>query len=101
LPVAIGYSATTASTGVLTVNTVMVDKQVFGLKVVMLCRFFLASSKGLSHEIDFKNVERFTELGLKIRDAAGLFIFRGSNDFIMQKVHLSLSVPPNTSELWA
>jgi hypothetical protein len=75
LPVAIGYSATTASMGVLTVNTVMVDKQVFGLKVVMLCRFFLASSKGLSHEIDLKIFDKFTELGLKIRDEAGLSIF--------------------------
>jgi hypothetical protein len=56
LPVAIGYNAATASAGVLTVNTV--DKQVFCFKVVMLCRFFLGSSKGLSHEIDFKNFDK-------------------------------------------
>jgi hypothetical protein len=74
----IGYTAaTTASTGVLTVNTV--DKQVF-------C--FLASLKGLSHEMDFKNVDKFTELGLtKTRE-----FFRG-NDFIMQKVYLLLLMP--------
>jgi hypothetical protein len=51
----IGYTAiTTASTGVLTVNTV--DKQVF-------C--FLASLKGLSDEMDFKNFDKkFIELGI-------------------------------------
>jgi hypothetical protein len=68
LPVAIGFSTTTASTGVLTVNTV--DKQVFCLKVVILCRFFLATVKELSREMAFKNFDKFTVLG-ELRDAAG------------------------------
>jgi len=42
--------------------------------------------KGLSHEIDQKNVDLNLKNLAQLRDATGFEFFRGSNDFIVQKV---------------
>ncbi len=44
--------------------------------------------KGLSHEIDFKHFDKNLQNLALVSDAAGFYFFRGSNDFLMQKVHL-------------
>ncbi len=54
---------------------------------------FLDSLKGLSHEIDFKNVDKNLQNLAYPRDAAGFLIFCGSYDFIIQKVHLLRLMP--------
>ncbi len=41
--------------------------------------------KGLSHEIDQKNVDLNLKNLAQLRDATGFEFFRGSNDFIVQK----------------
>ncbi len=40
------------------------------------------------HEIDFKNVDKNVQNLAKLRNAAGFWIFGGSDDFIMQKVYI-------------
>jgi hypothetical protein len=49
--------------------------------------------KGLSREIDFKNLTTFTELGLTEGRCWFLKIFGGLDDFIMQKVYLLRLMP--------
>ncbi len=50
--------------------------------------------QGLSHEIDFKNFDKkFTELVLTKGGGWFLNFFRGSNDFIMQKVYFLRLMP--------
>ncbi len=49
--------------------------------------------KGLSHEIDFKNFEKNLQHLAKLRDVAGFEFFRGSDDFILQKVYLLRLMP--------
>ncbi len=46
--------------------------------------------KGLSHEIDLKNFDKFTERSLIKERGWFLNTFRGSDDFIMQKVKVYL-----------
>jgi hypothetical protein len=46
--------------------------------------------KGLSHEIDVKH---FVKNLQKLRNAAGYFFLRGSDEFIMQKVYLLWLMP--------
>jgi hypothetical protein len=53
--------------------------------------------KGLSHEIDFKNFDKNLQNLTKLRDAAGFKLFKGSDDFIMQK---SLFIAVNASLHW-
>jgi hypothetical protein len=60
----------------------------------VLLRELQPALKGLSHEIDFKNVDKkFTELGLTKGFGWFLNFFRGSNDFKMQKVYLLRLIP--------
>ncbi len=49
--------------------------------------------KGLSHEIDFKNFDQTLKNLPKLRGAAVFEFFRGSYDFIVQKVDLLRLMP--------
>jgi hypothetical protein len=49
--------------------------------------------KGLSHEIDLKNVDKNLQNLAEVRDVAGFKILRSSDVFIMQKVYLLQLMP--------
>ncbi len=52
-----------------------------------LCYDFFVSLKGLSHEIDFKNVDENGQILALIRAAAGFWIFRKLLWFFVEKKH--------------
>ncbi len=68
---------------------------------IIVCRPIWKGLKGLSHDIDLKNFDKNLQNLALLWDAAVFLIFRGSDDFILQNVHVLRLMPVSVGLIMA